>query len=552
MQHRFASHCCETLFLRCAPIVTQELTATVDEEQRKADAEAIHVSMENLFLYTVNELEGNLGYLMTDHFASHTIRVLLVVLSGKPLQSAATNSMLQSKKKEKIDVNNHATESQEANEGYRTVPDSFYVAVDKMITSITAGLDSTNLRALAMHPTGNPVLQLLLEIECMRFGKQNSNDERSLIRRLLPDDIPEEGTEGASFINGLLYDAVGSRLLEAIIQFSPGKLFKALYRCLLKERLATLARNDIASYVVIRILERLSKEDLEYAMNQLTPQISALIERSRTLVIKTLIERCHVRQLETKSVADAFLKIYGQDEATGLISLLKLDTSPDDGMNQNRKKQLSSEEVGGLHSSLLVQAMLVTPGPLRDFVTSSLLAMKTEDLLAMAKDRTATHVLQGSLTCLDQSSLFRRKMVQRLLGHILGLATHAIASHVVDAIWPATEGLLFLREKIAEEMLANEKEIRDSFFGRAVWRNWMMDLYNRRRREWLSRAKGLTKGSVQEHDVHAEKYKQRSGTKTSIDLARERFAAKRAGNHRARREESHHHPRLVAVDGSNA
>ena len=81
VQHRFASHCCEALFIQAAPVVTSELA----KPPVAADPNDEYVSMENLFLFTLAELEGYLGYLMTDRFASHVLRVLLVILAGLPL-----------------------------------------------------------------------------------------------------------------------------------------------------------------------------------------------------------------------------------------------------------------------------------------------------------------------------------------------------------------------------------------------------------------------------------------------------------------------------------
>ena len=502
--------------------MTQELTAPLEETQQDAANGEVYVSMENLFLYTVNELEGNLGYLMTDPFASHTLRVLLVVLSGRPLTSSETTSLLQSKKKEKIDIATQAPKLPHADATPRTVPDSFHVAVNGMILGIIAGLDTTYIRAMAAHPVGNPVLQLLLELEFSESGKQKAKDENSLFRKLLPDDPPTEGTASASFVNGLLYDAVGSRLLETIVRCAPGKVFKALYRSLFRERLGSLARNEIAGFVVIRVLERLSREDLEHAVEQICPQIASLIERSRTSVIKTMIERCQARQVGTLPIANTLQESYGKDGSNGLLRMLKLESSDTEGMGQDRKKQLEAQDAGRLHGSLLAQAMVKAPGPLRDLVTSNILSMDTSVLLLMAKDRTATHVLQTSLTCSEQTTSFRRKVVQQFLGHASDLALDAVASHVVDTFWTATDGLLFIREQIAEELVESESTLRESFSGRAVWRNWMMDLYKRRKTEWISKAKGT---GVSAGNTH-------KSAKSGIELAREKFAAARKNKQR--------------------
>ena len=109
-----------------------------------------------LFLSTLDELEGNLGYLMTDAFASHTLRVLLVILSGRPIEDTNTKNLVRSKKAETITSAGSTLTTTNANTESRTVPRSFNDALDHMISSMVAGLDTTYLRALATHPTGKP------------------------------------------------------------------------------------------------------------------------------------------------------------------------------------------------------------------------------------------------------------------------------------------------------------------------------------------------------------------------------------------------------------
>lgn len=466
------------------------------------------MSMENLFLYTLNELEGNLGYLMTDRFASHPLRVLLIVLSGKPLSAASTSSLLQSKKKEHVSIATHISPGSQENTKPRVVPESFHDAVGAMISGTVAKLDTTYLQALASQPVANPVLQLLLELELTRSGKQSAKDPNSFFRKLLPDDPPEEGTESATFINHLLYDTVGSRLLEVVVTHSPGKTFKTLFRSIFRDKLGTLAKNEIAAFVVAKILERLNKEDLESAVAQVCPHIAVLIERSRTSIIKTMVERCRTRQVDTQPISDALQEAYGDDSADRLSKMLKVSMDSTEGMSEDRKGQLENQDSSKVHASLLAQSMLDAPGPLRDFITDGLLAMETPVLLSMVKDRTASRVLQTALLSPEQSPKFRRLLIPRFYGHIADLAIHAVASHVIDAFWDASSGLAFIRERIADELAKIESALRDSIAGRAVWRNWKMDMYKTRRRDWSNLAKGV--------DGVAKK--------TGIELARERHA----------------------------
>ena len=530
MQHRFASHCCETLFTQAAPLVTEELTAALETEQTQNLRADAPLSVEDLFLATLDELEGNLGYLMTEAFASHTLRVLLMVLAGRPIADVNSKNLIKSKKAENITSAGLKPTANSAITRSRTVPNSFSYALDHMISSMVTGLDTTYLRALATHPTGNPVLQLLIELEHSKSGKAKAKDPASLFRKLIPDDPPQEGTGSASFVNGLLYDSVGSRLLETIIEFAPGKTFKSLYKSLFRERLGSLARNEIASYPVIKILERLGKEEVQFAVAQICPLIGTLIERSRTAVIKVLIERCHVREVDTQPIVTAIQGIYSSEPAKALIKMLSLDSAKTEGIAEDRQKQIEDQNVGKVHGSLLAQSMLATPGPMRELIMEGLLAVDVPMLLDIAKDRSATHVLQTSLVCPDQetSSKFRRITVQRLTPHAVDLAIDKTASHVIDAVWKASSNLKYPREQIALELAKSEALLRLCPSGKAVWRNWKMDLFKRNKTQWTrgddenaAPKLSLTQKTAKTGIV-IENKEQR--VKTPIELARERYA----------------------------
>ena len=465
--------------------------------------------MENLFLYALNELDENLGYLMTDPFASHTLRVLLLVLSGRPLGDTNTLTLLQSKKKENISVGTRNFNTSEAETASRTVPDSFHAAVDKMISGTVAGLETTYLRALTTHPVGKPVLQLLLDLELSSSGKQKAKNSESLFRKLIPEDSLEEDSSTYSFINSLAYDTVGSRLLEVIVKSAPGKIFKRLYAKIFRDKLGTLVKNDTAGFIAIKLLERLSKEDLQSATEKIAPQIGLLVERSRTSIIKTLIDRCRIREIELQPIYDAVVQAYGTDPSRRLMTMLRLDKGDMDHMTEDRKKLGEKHDTAKVHGSLLAQTMLESQGMLRDLIMDGLLAMDTTTLIIIAMDRTASRMLQCSLICSDQTLKFRRIFVQRFFGHIADLATDPIGSHLVDEFRTGTKGLTFIRERIALELLQGETVIRDSLPGRAVWRNWKMDMYKTKRREWMVEAKETGEQA-----------------KTRIELARERFGGR--------------------------
>ncbi|KAL3475036.1 hypothetical protein BJX99DRAFT_247813 [Aspergillus californicus] len=522
VQHRFASHCCERLFISAAPGVTQKIskwkgnTAGGDEQEDDDEPEP-ELSLAEMFMTVVEELQGNWGYLLTERFASHTIRVLLLVLAGEPIDVSSHESVVASRKKERLAAIGGETQETVPVPDKISVPESFETTLKKVMQDMVSVLDDTYLRALATHPVGNPVLQVLVRLELSHFGKSTAKQTTSITKRLIPDENFEEDSETVRFIRGLLYDAVGSRLLETIVRWMPGKMFKTLYKNYLREQLASLARNQTAGYVVLRVLERLGKDDLKAAVEQLAPKIPSLIERSRTIVPKLLVERCVVRGVDTKPLAKALEDSYDSDPARRLAQILKLEGETADKPESfnNAESNPTNPAAEKLHGSLLAQTMLTAPGPVGELIYSSLLATSPETLLNMCKDATASRVVQQALTSTTSSPQFRRQFTTRFTSHITDLSVDSCGSHVVDALWPATKDIYFIKERMAQELAQDEMTLRDSFVGRAVWRNWAMDLYKRRRGEWTGKAKGRDLGTES-----GEKPKSR------LELARARYAAK--------------------------
>ena len=521
VQHRFASHCCEALFLRSAPIVTEELVAGT----RPGSVEDGNASMEQLFLQALDELQGNMGFLMTHRFASHALRVLLLIFSGRSLTDAASQALLKGKNKENIGAVSPMADELNKSE-LRPVPGTFNKALDNIISGMVGGLDPNYLRALATQPLGNPVLQLLLQIEFGRSGKQKAKDEGSLFRKLLPEMPPDEGTTSALFIRGLLYDPTGSHLLETIVTCSPGKAFKSIYHGQLYDNLRSIVKNENASYVLIKALERLSPGDLQEVLSKISPEISNLIEQSRTSVLRSLIERYHVRKLSDESIEKEISSYFGPPSAASLRNMLGLDAKEvqaDPAGGKDREKSLGNRRS---HAALLLQKMLEHPGSLRRTVHGALLEATPETLIEAALDKSGTYVVQKSLGCEAQTKGFRRTLLQKFQGRESKLALDMTGAHVLDAFWRATMDLHFLREQIAQQLAKNEEILKESASGRIVRRRWLIDLYVNKRSAWVQKSK--RSDLLQDNGENRTNSTELSGQKTSIDMARERFAAKKA------------------------
>ncbi|KKF96840.1 Nucleolar protein 9 [Ceratocystis platani] len=513
VQHRFASHCCETLFLQSAPVVSLELGG-VSEELLDGDVEddfmdvdengkkKTHSSMEDMFLLTLDELDGQLNVLLTDRYGSHTLRVLLIVLSGRPLEDAKTKSLLKSKNAEHISVPGAIANSSELTKQARPVPANFTFAVKKIIGDLTATMDPAGIRILARHPTGNPLLQLLVEIDLslQPKGKKKTGTEEpadSLLSRILPDapeSLSNPESPASDFFNSMIYDPLGSRLIETIITHAPSKTFKALQTNMFDARIHAYARNDVASYPAIRALERMSGKDLSEAIDKITPTIGSLIERQRFNVVKALLERASARNIRDRidGLRNAIVSACGHDPKNIVPVLCALRKDAKDAKDAQKVAQKNTLERAAAHGAQLVAAMLTVAGPPTKAVQTSLLSLRGDELLALGT--TSPSSASILVTALEQPSLnqfFHKALIAGLVPHSVALATNNHGHRVVEAIISVpTRGdgrsvPFHIKEQVMAQMGARETEMRESWAGRAVWRAWKGDFWKRKRLDWV-------------------------------------------------------------------
>lgn len=498
VRHRFASHCCEALFLRSAGVVTHELDGfdgfVLDTKGEHVHEQAPEASMETLFLATLDELEPSLSFLVTDRFASHVVRVLLLVLSGRPLEDLSTRTLVKSRKKEHVSVAGSAAADAQ-NQGVRPVPESFTVAIAKIISDTTAQLDATGLRVLAKHPMGNPTLQLLLELD-MTLNKSDQKpdpDRPTLLRRLLPgapQSLADETSEASELINGMIYDQIGSRLIETLVTHCPGKVFKALNHNIFLPRIQGYVRNDISSYPAIRVLNRLGKDDLVDAVDKILPTIPQLVSKTRFNVLRTLFERCAVRgaSKEIKQLMRGLREGCGTQEADLVMALCRL------GQDEEKAKDVEhlsrNEYAIQSHGAQLLTALLLIPGPSKG-VHEAILVLPSDFLVRLATTSMPTvTLLTRALHTPSANSVFQKSIVGAMTAHVPDLAVSQFGHNLVNSIAqvPAKGKDISLphhmKEAVMQQLGAREAQLRESWMGRSVWRTWKGDMWKTRRGDW--------------------------------------------------------------------
>lgn len=199
VKNKFASHCVETLIVRAAPFVEKELLnpnylselyAKEDGENNSADETV--TSFENLFLYLVNEIKPEIQSLPDHQYASHFLRLLLLILAGKPIPATTeAKSALRSRrskmarKKIILSSENIKPEDDEENskpaEGKFQVPSSFKDALDEVVAGIVKDLNTSQAREMSIHPVSSPVIQVILTLESEIIQQKDNERQAEVI-----------------------------------------------------------------------------------------------------------------------------------------------------------------------------------------------------------------------------------------------------------------------------------------------------------------------------------------------------------------------------------
>lgn len=496
-QHKYSSHCIETLLVRCASVVEKEILDPEYLRSEMEDEQQPYVSMENLFMLIVNEIKPGVKEMPQHQYASHVLRVVLLVLGGKNLPSTTTAHSTLRSKRSKIARKMISIKDNEDFERAYQVPASFKELQAKLVRDLCRGLDKTSAREMAIHKISSPVIQLMLQFECDEIkGKKKAKIPKegllSLIFETSGKMQDEKDSSEEAFVEYLLSDAVGSHFIEAIIPYLPDRLLERLTSLYMLGRIEKLARRDSGNYVVQALLKTgaANKANKKKILDEIVDSEDTLdtLCTSNIVMVRTLLDvAAGLGNHRSEELVRTVLQKYdAEKDASKLIpNLLQLEGST---LGNTRGDWPTPEE---MHRSLLLQS-LMTGGPPRVLtgVLDGLVALPRETLLNMTKHSVFSHVVETAMTTTASNTIQRRKLLNQMDGLFApDMACNVYASHIVDKCWRFTYKLKFFREKVAEALVAHEEAVKASPYGRSVWKNWRMDKYVRKRHDWWNDVK---------------------------------------------------------------
>lgn len=293
--------------------------------------------MTDLLLSVVSELVPTLPSLIYDPFASHCIRILLLVLAGVPAATADPKARGERSKKStqfrkgqgktfgrnwladdaapaKADSN--AKGKGRAQENRFAVPSQFRRSLGEVAASLntldTAAIDFATGRALpsagavpgegvrraAMHEVAGPVMRILVELESLEGWLSGGWADRVLCGLVTQVEAGESSPGGSDlreeYLAGLLRHPASSPTFEMLLRLSPKPVFDALWSDFFVGKLHRLAANAVANFVVAVGISRVDESQLRRLVQELkaipTERRGEWIDNFRTGVLRALLE----------------------------------------------------------------------------------------------------------------------------------------------------------------------------------------------------------------------------------------------------------------------
>lgn len=487
--HKYASHVLETLLVRSTALVEKELlTPSFDGGHTEDDSEVV-VSMENMFLFMLNEITPHLREMMSHQYASHTLRLLILILSSKLLPSSTqNNSTLRSKKSKIARKMIDLKDNDDFNKAYQT-PESFKLQLRDMITKLykefVGNVESRNdvsltvvtkFRELCVDKIASPVIQLIIQVEGI-FDRDRS------FWRLVFSVGEEKDPKEESFVEYLLSDAVGSHFLENVIGYARVKYVERLYRLYMRDRIVKLAQRDTTgAFVVQSLLKHLKGKEIKEILDALVPQLSILLNSNMDFAT-TIIDASNKEDnyLRDEVVQQLVKKYYenGDDEHKNILeSCLQLSGST---LGNTKDDWPTAEE---RRRSLFLEELIDYDDKFLDITIESMLELPEERFLQMAYHGVFSHVVEHVLQVKRVDVIKRKRLLNVLCKDVVNLACNAYGSHIMDKLWTFTTKLTLYKERIATALTKESDKVKNSIYGRQVWKNWQLDKYLRKNFDW--------------------------------------------------------------------
>ena len=288
-RHRYGSHVLPTTLVSLQAVVSREAisggvpivgSATGPDGSSSSSIGVLRTAI-TLILDASVELSPDLSTLMQDAFATHIVRVLLLILSGEACEIKA-NSAMRSKRSAQFRSKAESAAMAKGKAAERPPPsipvaqfaDALRVVRQQCLSGGNVG--TNEIRALAVSPISSPTLSVLIKLEAPGLtgptaevdeGRPNLFDilldglYTASLKSTQPSEIEGDAEAGGSsrsaFVETMLRDPIGTHVLQTLIESCPPSVVAAFHGKYIDSRLVALAVHPLANFVIASHLKKL-------------------------------------------------------------------------------------------------------------------------------------------------------------------------------------------------------------------------------------------------------------------------------------------------------
>lgn len=505
IKHRFASHVCQTLFAQAGHTVARELRS--GSKPVKSDDGELR-TMSRLIPDICEELLDDFTSFLHDHYASHVIRALFILLVPSIPQEGTAKDATRSKRSAKWKSRQGPLKSVFTSEKGKEkvtealpVPEEFSTWARTLLDTLKKRWNENEIRAMATDVRACPLLKVLLEAEA-ELGITDATG--SLFDSVTEGSLSYDGESEppfSHFLATLLRDTTSSHLMETLLNIAPPAAFNLMWSTYIRGQLSRLADHPVANFVVAKGFEKLDESQLKNAFEELQGGWSRIVAGSRIGVLKALILRSGALRCCEDEANTAVLSAFGiQEESDGpriiqcalrQLSLSELQ-NVDLSLPTDRDQATNPRTEPKVQGALLLQSLLRLPQPSNQLYIDSILAMSPEEIISLAHSPISSRVLDALLDSETVPLKSKRKFVVSLIGHFHVLVDDRIGSRVGDRCWAFAD--TYLKEKIARSLFPHEAALSASFYGKFFARGLSLYLLKRKPDEWKEMQKNRSQG----------------------------------------------------------
>lgn len=505
IKHRFASHVCQTLFAQAGHTVARELRS--GSKPVKSDDGELR-TMSRLIPDICEELLDDFTSFLHDHYASHVIRALFILLVPSIPQEGTAKDATRSKRSAKWKSRQGPLKSVFTSEKGKEkvtealpVPEEFSTWARTLLDTLKKRWNENEIRAMATDVRACPLLKVLLEAEA-ELGITDATG--SLFDSVTEGSLSYDGESEppfSHFLATLLRDTTSSHLMETLLNIAPPAAFNLMWSTYIRGQLSRLADHPVANFVVAKGFEKLDESQLKNAFEELQGGWSRIVAGSRIGVLKALILRSGALRCCEDEANTAVLSAFGiQEESDGpriiqcalrQLSLSELQ-NVDLSLPTDRDQATNPRTEPKVQGALLLQSLLRLPQPSNQLYIDSILAMSPEEIISLAHSPISSRVLDALLDSETVPLQSKRKFVVSLIGHFHVLVDDRIGSRVGDRCWAFAD--TYLKEKIARSLFPHEAALSASFYGKFFARGLSLYLLKRKPDEWKEMQKNRSQG----------------------------------------------------------